>query len=232
MGSCIICSTPVDDGHVCQSHQEDVLFEFRGDHASQLVSDRFYKGTVDGYADFGVFIDIAPGVTGLLHRSELDQRLDSLDWEPGDTVCVRVNNVRDNGDIDLGKSIRQSDREFRGSVILDGDDEKLPEEVDDDSEVADAETGDAAAADTSSDSVSVTQPDTSGGHDVDAGDASTDADDESAEPGGGAATGADEGNEHSGEADAVENDAEPDAVENDAEPDAGAVEQETAEAVE
>jgi|APHM01.1.fsa_nt_gi Archaea-specific RecJ-like exonuclease, contains DnaJ-type Zn finger domain len=223
MGSCIICSTPVDDGHVCQSHQEDVLFEFRGDHASQLVSDRFYKGTVDGYADFGVFIDIAPGVTGLLHRSELDRRLDSLDWEPGDTVCVRVNNVRDNGDIDLGKSIRQSDREFRGNVILDGTEEKLPEEVDDDSEAADAETGDAAAADTSSGAVSVTQPDTSGGHGADADEASTEADDESGGPDDGAATGADEGNEHSGEADAVESAAEPDT---------GAAEQEAAEAVE
>jgi len=130
MGSCIICGIPVDGGHVCDSHQEDVLFEFRGNHASQLIDNRFYEGTVDGYADFGVFIDLAPGVTGLLHRSELDRRLESLNWEPGDTVCVRVNNVRDNGNIDLGKSIRQSEREFRGKLILDGTDEKLPAEPD------------------------------------------------------------------------------------------------------
>ena len=238
MGSCIICSTPVDDGHVCQSHQEDVLFEFHGDHASQLVSDRFYKGTVDGYADFGVFIDIAPGVTGLLHRSELDRRLDSLDWEPGDTVCVRVNNVRDNGDIDLGKSIRQSDREFRGSVILDGNEEKLPEEVDNES---DNETdADTAAADTDGSGVSVSQPDTSGGYGddesadsdeeaADTVDAPTDSDDAPAETDEPTAE-ADEGNGYSGETEAVESDAEPDAVENDTEPDAGAVEQETAEA--
>ena len=76
MGSCIICGIPVDGGHVCDSHQEDVLFEFSGNHASQLIDNRFYQGTVDGYADFGVFIDLAPGVTGLLHRSELDRRLD------------------------------------------------------------------------------------------------------------------------------------------------------------
>ena len=132
MGSCIICGIPVDGGHVCDSHQEDVLFEFRGNHASQLIDNRFYEGTVDGYADFGVFIDLSPGVTGLLHRSELDRRLESLDWEPGDTVCVRVNNVRDNGNIDLGKSIRQSAREFRGKLILDGTDEKLPAELDGD----------------------------------------------------------------------------------------------------
>ncbi len=143
MGSCIICGVPVDGGHVCDSHQEDVIFEFRGNHASQLIDNRFYEGTVDGYADFGVFIDLAPGVTGLLHRSELDRRLESLSWEPGDTVCVRVNNVRDNGNIDLGKSIRQSEREFRGKLILDGTDEKLPEELDDNADDA-AETVDDA----------------------------------------------------------------------------------------
>ena len=140
MGTCIICGTPVDGGHVCASHQEDVLFEFRGNNAAQLVSSRFYTGTVDGYADFGVFVDIAPGVTGLLHRSELDRRLDSLDWEPGDTVCVKVTNVRDNGNIDLAKSIRQSEREFRGKIILDGDGETLPGDEDD----ADADTDEEA----------------------------------------------------------------------------------------
>jgi len=140
MGSCIICDVPVDGGHVCDSHQEDVIFEFRGNHASQLIDNQFYQGTVDGYADFGVFIDLAPGVTGLLHRSELDRRLESLNWEPGDTVCVRVNNVRDNGNIDLGKSIRQSDREFRGKLILDGTDEKLAAEVDDNESEAETQT--------------------------------------------------------------------------------------------
>ena len=64
------------------------MFHFRGDSPNQLVPRRFYSGTVDGYADFGVFVDIAPGVTGLLHRSELDRRLESLDWEPGDTVYI------------------------------------------------------------------------------------------------------------------------------------------------
>ena len=141
MGTCIICGTSVDGGHVCESHQEDVLFEFRGNNASQLVPNRFYAGTVDGYADFGVFVDIAPGVTGLLHRSELDRRLDSLDWEPGDTVCVKVTNVRDNGNIDLAKSIRQSEREFRGKIILDGDGETLPGDEDADAD-ADKETPD------------------------------------------------------------------------------------------
>jgi RecJ-like exonuclease len=135
MGSCIICGTSVD-GHICDLHEEDVLFEFRGDHPNQLTTDRYYRGSVDGFAEFGVFVDIGDRVTGLLHRSELDQRLDSLDWEPGDTVFVKVKNVRDNDNIDLGWSIRQAEREFRGTLVDDPefDTEKLADEVEDDPE--------------------------------------------------------------------------------------------------
>ncbi len=113
------------------------MFDFRGNSPDQLVSDRFYRGVVDGYAEFGVFVDLSPGVTGLLHRSELDQRLDSLDWEPGDEVFVQVKGVRDNGNIDLAWSIRQADREFRGVLVQDGDTEYLPDE---DGEEADEES--------------------------------------------------------------------------------------------
>ncbi|PCR89536.1 DHH family phosphoesterase [Natrinema ejinorense] len=132
MGNCIICGTPVD-GEICESHEEDAVFEFRGTSASQLTPGRYYRGTVDGYADFGVFVDIGDHVTGLLHRSELDQRLESLDWEPGDDVFVQVLDVRDNGNVDLGWSIRQREREFRGHLIETADDEHRPEDVDDES---------------------------------------------------------------------------------------------------
>ena len=135
MGSCIICGTSVE-GHICETHQQDVVFEFRGTNADQLTPGRFYRGTVDGYAEFGVFVDIADRVTGLLHRSELDQRLESLEWEPGDTVFVQVKNVRDNGNIDLGWSIRQSEREFRGTLIDDPEEDfaLLKENVEDEGE--------------------------------------------------------------------------------------------------
>jgi len=114
------------------THEEDVWFDFRGSSPDQLVSGRYYKGTVDGFADFGVFVDLSPGVTGLLHRSELDRRLESLDWESGDTVFVQVKNVRDNGNVDLSWSIRQSDSEFRGARIHDpeGDADGDPIETD------------------------------------------------------------------------------------------------------
>ncbi|MFW5917477.1 MAG: S1 RNA-binding domain-containing protein, partial [Halorubrum sp.] len=144
MGSCIICGVDVDGGgRICEPHQEDVAFDFRGSSPNQLVPSRFYRGVVDGYAEFGVFVDLAPGVTGLLHRSELDRRLDSLEWEPGDEVFVQVKGVRDNGNIDLAWSIRQADREFRGMLVQDGDTEHLPEE-DTDDEDGDEERADDA----------------------------------------------------------------------------------------
>jgi len=149
MGSCIICGEAVD-GTVCDSHEEDVVFEFRGTSPDQLTPSRFYRGTVDGYADFGVFVDIGESVTGLLHRSKLDQRLESLDWEAGDTVFVQVQGVRDNGDIDLGWSIRQDESEFRGMLIDDPEGDHEPDA--DDTE----ETGASRA-------VTTRTPDQSGG---------------------------------------------------------------------
>ena len=111
------------------THDEDVWFDFRGNSPKQLTPGRFYKGTVDGFADFGVFVDLTRGVTGLLHRSELDQRLETLDWESGDTVFVQVKNVRNNGNIDLGWSIRQSESEFRGARVHDPDGDADGEEI-------------------------------------------------------------------------------------------------------
>jgi RecJ-like exonuclease len=131
MGECIICGTSTE-GHVCETHQEDVAFEFRGNRPGQLNPGRFYRGTVDGYAEFGVFVDLSDRVTGLLHRSKLDKRLESLDWEVGDSVYVQVTNIRDNGDVDLGWSIRQSERDFRGVLVQDPEGDKLAEEEDED----------------------------------------------------------------------------------------------------
>ncbi|QZP37967.1 DHH family phosphoesterase [Halobaculum magnesiiphilum] len=133
MGKCIICGASVD-GRICSSHEEDVVFEFRGNDPNQLKPNRFYSGVVDGYADFGVFIDLSSNVTGLLHRSELDRRIESLDWEPGDEVFVQVKNVRENGNVDLAWSIRQAEREFRGVLVQEGTQEVEPgpDEDDDD----------------------------------------------------------------------------------------------------
>ncbi len=181
MGSCIICGTSVD-GRICELHEEDVVFEFRGSRPDQLTAGRYYSGSVDGFAEFGVFIDIGESVTGLLHKSELDQRLESLDWDSGDTVFVQVQNVRDNGNIDLGWSIRQDESAFRGTLIDDPDTDgaQLKDETtssdggpvrtsaadttsqeDDDSETTstEAETGNANAAEEAADTSDSTPTD-------------------------------------------------------------------------
>ncbi|WP_436924027.1 DHH family phosphoesterase [Halosimplex amylolyticum] len=147
MGSCIICGKSVD-GRICDLHEEDVVFEFRGNQPDQLTVDRYYRGTVDGYAEFGVFVDIGDSVTGLLHRSELDRRLESLDWESGDTVFVQVQQVRDNGNIDLGWSIRQAEAEFRGTLV-DDPAKDAPYLKEDESGNEDAAADDDSAADES-----------------------------------------------------------------------------------
>ena len=127
MGTCVICGTDVD-GHICPSHEQDVCFEFTGSRPDELTRGRFYRGSVDGVADFGVFVDVGDHVTGLLHESELDRRLESVTWQPGDTLYVQVKNVRDNGNVDLGWSIRQGESEFRGSLVDTGSTEELPGE--------------------------------------------------------------------------------------------------------
>ena len=167
MGSCVICGAAVDGGRICASHEEDVVFDFRGDSPDQLVANRFYRGVVDGYADFGVFIDLAPGVTGLLHRSELDKRLDSLDWKPGDDVFIQVKGVRDNGNIDLSWSIRQADREFRGALVQDGEAEYVPGEEDDATDGDDTATTGAAGNKRPEESDGADASDDSGGSDDD-----------------------------------------------------------------
>ncbi|WP_254278833.1 DHH family phosphoesterase [Haloarcula marina] len=153
MGSCIICGTSVE-GRICDLHEEDAVFEFRGTSPDQLSVGRYYRGSVDGFAEFGVFVDIGDSVTGLLHRSELDRRLDSLDWDSGDEVFVQVKNVRDNGNVDLGWSIRQAEREFRGVLVDDpeiGHSTLLEEESEADSGNADADGESADATEESAD---------------------------------------------------------------------------------
>jgi len=131
MGTCIVCGSSTD-GHICDTHEEDVVFDFRGSSPNQLTPGRFYRGTVDGFAEFGVFVDVGDAVTGLLHRSEVPGRVESLDWDAGDEVFVQVTDVHDNGNVDLGWSIRESLRDFRGELVDDPDndsDAELPEDA-------------------------------------------------------------------------------------------------------
>jgi RecJ-like exonuclease len=140
MGTCIICGSSTD-GRVCDTHEEDVAFEFRGDSPDELTPGRYYQGTIDGFADFGVFVDIGDSVTGLLHRSEVPGRLESLGWDAGDEVYVQVTDVHDNENVDLGWSIRQDDRDFRGHLVDDPHAESDAELPDEEEETSTADGG-------------------------------------------------------------------------------------------
>jgi RecJ-like exonuclease len=118
-------------GQIGNLHEEDIVLDFVGTHPDQLIIDCYYRGSVDGYSDFGVFVNIGDDVTGLLHRSELPGRLESLDWDVGETVYVQVKNVRDNGNVDLGWSLRMSMSEFRGSFVHDPEGNLDPEDLED-----------------------------------------------------------------------------------------------------
>lgn len=60
---------------------------------------KLYEGVVTGITDYGAFIEIVPGVTGLLHRSQLPAWVKAspidLFW-PGDRVFVTVQEVKYN----------------------------------------------------------------------------------------------------------------------------------------
>lgn len=67
------------------------------------------EGKVTGITHFGAFVDLAGGVTGLVHISEVaDSYVKDINehLKVGDTVTVKVINVDQNGKI--GLSIRQA----------------------------------------------------------------------------------------------------------------------------
>ncbi|MFC7190341.1 OB-fold nucleic acid binding domain-containing protein [Halocatena marina] len=161
MSEQIVTGNSLED-QIGNLHKEDVVLDFAGKRPDQLIVGCYYRGTVDGYADFGVFVNLGEHVTGLLHRSELPTRLESLDWDIGDSVYAQVKNVRDNGNVDLGWSLRRAESEFRGNFVHDPEGTLDPEDLDDSTETAklqskpesesESETDDRAMADASVDS--------------------------------------------------------------------------------
>jgi polyribonucleotide nucleotidyltransferase len=66
----------------------------------------YYLGTVRRIADFGAFVEILPGVDGLVHISEMDtRRIDRVEdiCREGDEMVVKVINVDNSGKIRLSR---------------------------------------------------------------------------------------------------------------------------------
>jgi small subunit ribosomal protein S1 len=85
---------------------EDDPFEmFLAQHPENSV----VSGTVKNVTDFGVFMELAPRVEGLLHKSQWDrQRVEKLEdvVKPGDTVTAKIIKV-DHEDRKISLSRRQ-----------------------------------------------------------------------------------------------------------------------------
>ena len=65
---------------------------------------KIYEGTVVTIKDFGAFVNIMPGVDGMLHISQIsDKRLKSVDevLKVGDKVKVRLVAIDDKGRLSL-----------------------------------------------------------------------------------------------------------------------------------
>ena len=65
---------------------------------------KIYTGTVVGIKDFGAFINILPGIDGMLHISQIaDRRLDSVEevLHMGDKVRVKLQAIDDRGKLSL-----------------------------------------------------------------------------------------------------------------------------------
>lgn len=61
---------------------------------SQVSAGEYYRATVNGVVDYGVFVDVSDTVSGLAHESNYEGR-----YEVGDELVVELTEIRENGDL-------------------------------------------------------------------------------------------------------------------------------------
>ena len=85
----------------------------------------FYQGTVTRIMEFGAFVEIAPGVEGLVHVSKLDvKRVEKVEdvVSVGDIIKVKVTEIDDRDRINLSR--RDALVELDGMTVEEGTDEE------------------------------------------------------------------------------------------------------------
>ncbi len=86
--------------------------------ADDLEEGAYYEATVDGVVDYGVFVDLADAVSGLVHESNM-----VTTYDVGDDLVVELTDIKDNGDLsfvpaDIDDYETESvDHEYRAAVI-------------------------------------------------------------------------------------------------------------------
>jgi len=61
------------------------------EHRIQVPSE--VVGTVKAVKDYGIFIDVEPGIAGLLHISEIQDLIDTSTIKSGDKITVQVTRI-------------------------------------------------------------------------------------------------------------------------------------------
>ena len=85
----------------------------------------FYQGTVTRIMDFGAFVEIAPGVEGLVHVSKLDvKRVEKVEdvVTVGDIIKVKVTEIDDRDRVNLSR--RDALVELDGMTVEESADEE------------------------------------------------------------------------------------------------------------
>ena len=78
---------------------------------------KIYRGTVTGIKDFGCFVEILPGLEGLVHISELANfRVKKTEdvVKMGEQIWVKCLNVDDNGKIRLSRRAALEEKDQEG----------------------------------------------------------------------------------------------------------------------
>jgi polyribonucleotide nucleotidyltransferase len=104
-----------DDGQVVvmapSQDMRDKALEMIDDMIGEAEIGKTYEGEVGKIADYGIFVDVSPNISGLVHISEISEDyIDSIEgmFELGQKVKVKVVSVDDQGRLKL--SIKQADK--------------------------------------------------------------------------------------------------------------------------
>ena len=83
------------------------VYDLAPEHSTEAVeTGARYHATVNGVVAYGVFVDVADDVSGLVHESKLD-----AEYGVGDDLVVRLDEIRPNGDLGFDEAaIRSEER--------------------------------------------------------------------------------------------------------------------------
>ena len=104
--TCAICGKTISgDKESCESCSKNPIVHKLGTECDlrELEEGKTYEGTVQGHANFGVFVDLNPQLRGLIRSESITSTPDI-----GEKLFVEVKNIASNGNIELvPKSIKE-----------------------------------------------------------------------------------------------------------------------------